>query len=115
MALANEACQRLIDCGLQIPTHSEKVSTLKMPPLGEMQHRPADDGQACVCMCERVTATEITNACNEPIGAINLDGVRRRTRALNGKCQGFYCLANVCELVSQANAIPVDDLLSGKS
>lgn len=115
MALANEACQRLIDCGLQIPTQSEKVSSLKMPPLGEMQHRPADDGQACVCMCERVTATEITNACNEPIGAINLDGVRRRTRALNGKCQGFYCLANVCDLVSQANAIAVDDLLSGKS
>ncbi|TSA55230.1 MAG: FAD/NAD(P)-binding oxidoreductase, partial [Actinobacteria bacterium] len=115
MALAQEAIQRLSECGLEISEPNMNDASLKMPPLGELQQRPADEGEACVCLCERVTASEISHACTMPIGATNLDGLRRRTRALNGKCQGFYCLADVCQLASQAMAIPVEDLLAGKS
>lgn len=115
MALAQEAIQRLSECGLEISEPNMNYASLKMPPLGELQLRPADDGEFCVCLCERVTASEISHACTIPIVAANLDGLRRRTRALNGKCQGFYCLADVCQLASQAMAIPIEDLLAGKS
>lgn len=115
MALAQDACQRLADCGLELGTSRQIFATMQMPPLGETQHRPADDGQACICHCERVTANEITNAFTGPIGAVDLDGLRRRTRALNGKCQGFHCIAGVCELASRATSIPVEDLLANKS
>jgi glycerol-3-phosphate dehydrogenase len=35
------------------------------------------------------------------IAAENLEGVRRRTRALNGRCQGFYCGAEVVDVVAR--------------
>lgn len=111
MALAEEACIRLTECGLELASDNEDLVFLQMPPLGERQHRQADDGTACVCLCERVTADEITEACTTAVGAQDLDGVRRRTRALNGKCQGFYCLADVCDIVARATDKSIDDLL----
>lgn len=115
MALAEEACERLIACGLNVGAPTSNSTSMRMPPLGERQRRPADDGEACVCLCERVTSTEVIDACTAPIGATSLEGLRRRTRALNGKCQGFYCLAEVCALASRTTAIPVEQLLAGTS
>ena len=115
MALAEEACERLIACGLSVREPTTNSTSMRMPPLGERQRRPADDGEACVCLCERVTSTEVIDACTAPIGATTLDGLRRRTRALNGKCQGFYCLAEVCALASRTTAIPVEQWLTGTS
>jgi glycerol-3-phosphate dehydrogenase len=31
-----------------------------------------------------------------------MDGLRRRTRAMNGRCQGFYCGANVTGMLEKA-------------
>jgi glycerol-3-phosphate dehydrogenase len=45
-----------------------------------------------------VTADEITTACTGPLPAVDLDGLRRRTRAIAGRCQGFHCLAEVSAL-----------------
>lgn len=115
MALAEEACERLNSCGLSVGTPPTNSVGVRMPPLGERQRRPADDGWACVCLCERVTAAEVIDACTAPIGATSLDGLRRRTRALNGKCQGFYCLADVCALASRTTAIPIERWLDGIS
>ncbi|MEK7295762.1 MAG: NAD(P)/FAD-dependent oxidoreductase [Actinomycetota bacterium] len=115
MALAEETCEWLIACGLNVGAPTEFGTRIRMPPLGERQRRPADDGEACVCLCERVTASEVIGACAAPIGATTLDGLRRRTRALNGKCQGFYCLAEVCALASQTTAIPSEQWLAGTS
>ena len=48
-----------------------------------------------VCFCERVTAGEIRDALPSLIPPAGLDGLRRRTRAMNGRCQGFFCGAEV--------------------
>ena len=48
-----------------------------------------------VCFCERVTAGEIRDAYASLIPPAGLDGLRRRTRAMNGRCQGFFCGAEV--------------------
>ena len=48
-----------------------------------------------VCFCERVTEGELRDACRSVIPPRTLDGLRRRTRALNGRCQGFFCGADV--------------------
>lgn len=113
MALAEEACERLIECGLRVGESRENRIGVRMPPLGERQRRPADEGEACVCFCERVTAIEVIDACKPPIGAMNLEGLRRRTRVMNGNCQGFYCLAEVCALAAHATATPVEQWLEG--
>lgn len=97
MALAEEALARLLDCGLVAePKHT--VRSIRMTPLGEAGERPYQHGGQIVCHCERVTVGEITAACVAAVPAVNFDGLRRRTRALAGRCQGFYCLAELCSL-----------------
>jgi NADPH-dependent 2,4-dienoyl-CoA reductase/sulfur reductase-like enzyme len=46
-----------------------------------------------VCHCERVSRAELQDALSAPVPAPNLDGLRRRTRAMQGRCQGFNCHA----------------------
>ncbi|MBV6761266.1 NAD(P)/FAD-dependent oxidoreductase [Rhodococcus opacus] len=75
-----------------------------MPNIGEAFTRPYQDGARIaadaeygkvVCFCERVTAGEIRDAYASLIPPAGLEGLRRRTRAMNGRCQGFFCGAEV--------------------
>ena len=56
----------------------------------ELIERDPDYGRV-VCFCERVTSGEIRDALAGPIPPVDLDGLRRRTRAHMGRCQGFFC------------------------
>jgi len=58
-----------------------------------------------------VTRGEILDATRALIPARSLDGVRRRTRALLGRCQGFFCLAAVANLVAEATGQSVNRLI----
>ena len=83
-----------------------------MPNIGEFGSRPyqeselierdADFGRV-VCFCERVTRGEIDAALASPIPPADVDGLRRRTRALMGRCQGFFCGAEVAAADGGAN------------
>jgi len=55
-----------------------------------------------VCFCERVTVGEVRDALGSPVPAVDLGGVRRRTRATNGRCQGFFCGAAVAARLASA-------------
>lgn len=44
-----------------------------------------------ICRCETVTEAEIIAAIKAPCGAKTVDGVKRRTRAGMGRCQGGFC------------------------
>src|SRR4051794_1888721 len=46
-----------------------------------------------VCACEQVTAAEIAAAHRMKVPPRSLDGIRKRTRATGGRCQGALCLA----------------------
>lgn len=97
MALAEEALRRLVECGLDARPKAA-ATTITMTPLGEADERPYQRGGHVVCHCERVTAAEVAEACSAATPAVDFDGLRRRTRALAGRCQGFYCLASLCDL-----------------
>jgi len=97
MALAEEALVRLRACGLVGEPRSDPVP-VRLTSLGEAGPRPFQRGGRIVCHCERVTADEITAACAGPVPATDLDSLRRRTRAVAGRCQGFSCLAEVASM-----------------
>ena len=61
-----------------------------------------------VCHCEMVTRREIEAALAGPLPAGDLGGLKRRTRAMMGRCQGFYCGARVCAIAEGRLAIPGD-------
>ncbi|MDR1043863.1 MAG: NAD(P)/FAD-dependent oxidoreductase [Candidatus Adiutrix sp.] len=59
-----------------------------------------EDGEI-VCHCEKITLGEIRRALASPLPPVTLGGLRRRTRAGYGRCQGFFCGARLAELLRE--------------
>lgn len=57
------------------------------------------DDDVIVCRCEEVTVGEIREAIR--MGAVDINGVKRRTRAGMGLCQGRTCEALVQQILRQ--------------
>jgi len=73
-----------------------------VPNLTEGRDRPYQR-PGCgeiVCHCELVTRAEIEAALTGPLPAGDLGGLKRRTRAMMGRCQGFYCSWRVAQLAA---------------
>jgi glycerol-3-phosphate dehydrogenase len=47
-----------------------------------------------------VTKGEIVAALQGPLPAGDLGGLKRRTRCMMGRCQGFYCTRRVIEIAA---------------
>jgi glycerol-3-phosphate dehydrogenase len=54
-----------------------------------------------VCRCEQVTEAEVRAAIRRPVGARNIDAIKRRTRAGMGRCQGGFCSPRVMEILAE--------------
>ena len=115
LAVAEHVSDLLRGAGLDLALRDDLPDPPRMPNLGEAGLRPHQDAARIaadpayghiVCFCERVTAGEIRDACRSTIPPVDLDGLRRRTRAVNGRCQGFYCGARVRALLGAAGAEP---------
>lgn len=63
-----------------------------------------------VCRCESVTEAEIVDAITRPLGATDMDGIKRRTRAGMGRCQGGFCLVRNMELMEERLNIKFTDI-----
>ena len=64
-----------------------------------------------ICRCETVTEGEIVDAIRQPVGARTVDGVKRRTRAGMGRCQGGFCGPRVTQILARELGIPVEKVL----
>lgn len=51
-----------------------------------------------VCHCEQVTRAEIEDALAGQVPPHSPAGIKRRTRATLGRCQGFYCTAELARI-----------------
>ncbi len=71
-----------------------------VPNLAEdrPRHYLTSAGGDIVCHCEWVTRAEIEAALEGPLPAGDLGGLKRRTRCMMGRCQGYYCSAQVMAL-----------------
>lgn len=63
-----------------------------------------------VCACEHVSAAEINAALTGPVPAVSMDGVRKRTGAAYGRCQGSLCLAGIGFLTAMSTGTGPADL-----
>jgi glycerol-3-phosphate dehydrogenase len=110
-AIGRRVLGLLADHGQQIPPRPDRVTCLpKTPrvlltddPVTETRRREGDD--MIVCVCEQVTAAEITAAVTSAVPARSVEGVRKRCRATGGRCQGSVCLAGVILLTANAHGI----------
>ncbi len=109
LAIAEWVTEALADAGLDLESRPE-AATLRMPNVGEFGSRPYQEAERIagdpdygriVCFCERVTRGEIDAALAGPIPPADPDGLRRRTRALMGRCQGFFCGAEIAKALAE--------------
>ena len=70
-----------------------------------------------VCRCEKITEGEILDALRTNPKATDLDGIKRRTRAQMGRCQGGFCAPYITELLAREHGIPYEEVtkFGGKS
>ena len=85
------------------------VPSIAMPNLAETRERDwqRNSHGEIVCHCEMVTRREIEAALTGPLPAGDFGGLRRRTRAGMGRCQGFYCNAHLAAITAGKFASPL--------
>ena len=62
-----------------------------------------------ICRCEEVTEEEIRQAVQD--GADTIAGVKRRTRAGMGLCQGHTCSKLVARIIAEETGKPLAEIL----
>lgn len=99
----------------------KKLSHVSLPPRPVPFHEMTDEQRAeavqgnpeygnIVCRCECVTEAEVRQAIRRPVGARTIDGVKRRTRAGMGRCQGGFCSPRVAQIISEETGIPLSQI-----
>jgi glycerol-3-phosphate dehydrogenase len=110
LGIAEYVVGELAEAGLRLPPRpGGPVPVPVMPNIGEARPRPYQQVAAprygeIVCHCERVTRGEIADAMTSVLPPADLNSLSRRTRALNGRCQGFFCAATVSRLFRESQA-----------
>ena len=111
LGIAEHVVGLLGEAGLPLRPRSGDVPLPRMAYIGEAGRRPYQDAELIaidgaygqiVCHCERVSLGEVRDALASPVPPADLGGLRRRTRAMNGRCQGFFCAATVSRLFGEA-------------
>ncbi|NPA92115.1 MAG: NAD(P)/FAD-dependent oxidoreductase [Chloroflexi bacterium] len=109
LGIAEYVAELLEEAGVPLRPKAE-FKTFKMPNIGEARPRPYQrddliaqnpDYGRMVCHCEKVSLGEILDAIHSPLPARTLDALRRRTRAMQGRCQGFNCQAHVVDILAR--------------
>ena len=112
LGIAEYVVQEMVKAGF-----AEKSVTnwqpVRMPYIGETELRPYKDPAKIstdsdygriICHCEKVTLGEIRDSLASEIPPRNLDGLKRRTRSYLGRCQGFYCMAELQSILDGATS-----------
>lgn len=87
---ANWQGRRTLPCAFRdLPAEEKNAVIRKNPAFGRM-----------VCRCEEVSEGEIIAAIRQNPKPTDLDGIKRRTRAQMGRCQGGFCSPTVLSLLA---------------
>lgn len=102
--------------------HPEKKTDFveEVQPFTYMKLLPIEEQKALIekdrtygniiCRCASVSEGEILETIRRPLGARTLDGVKRRTGANMGRCQGGFCYPKVMEILSRELGIPMEKI-----
>ena len=112
LGIARQACRTICANGHEY-SPPERIRWPRAPQISEAGERdwmrPGNGG--IVCHCELVTRREIEHALKGPLPVCSLAGLKRRTRVTMGRCQGFYCSAELGELTAGFLEPPMDAVI----
>lgn len=64
-----------------------------------------------VCKCEKVTKGDVLQALDRPLKVHSVDGIKRRTNAGMGRCQGGFCFTKVVNEIAKARGLKYEEVL----
>lgn len=70
---------------------SRRPPLLPFPEADRLTRLPEGDPERMVCRCEQIRERDLEEACSRGLPVTTLDGLKRRTRAGMGWCQGRFC------------------------
>lgn len=115
-AIAEMVAEILADEGLHLEPRDDFVA--EVPPHVRFASLPVDEqvrlaGEDArygriVCRCEHVSERETVDAIRR--GAHTLDGIKFRTRAGMGRCQGGFCSWRCMELLARERGVPIAEI-----
>ena len=92
------------------PHREPIIKSRELRPLSEI--KPLLDipsaPEKIICRCEQVTEGEIIDAAGRGIPVNTIDGIKRRTRASMGWCQGTFCRPRIAEVMDRISEHPFD-------
>ena len=100
-----------------IITPKQGMKGLKMGPVGKNDSDGIDETKMAsnvICKCEKVTELEVVRAMRRSLPIDSSQGIRKRTRAGMGHCQGdpenYNCEARVRAIIARENGVPIDQV-----
>ncbi len=93
------------------PYRKPVVTKKPLKPLKDIKEfieLPLGSKDRIVCRCEQVREDEIVDALHRGIKVKTVDGVKRRTRAGMGWCQGEFCKPRVIEIMEREYGEKID-------
>lgn len=112
LAVAEYVAGLIGEAGFPIVERADLPAPPQLPNLGEAFPRPATSPASVaadpeygriVCFCERVSRGEVRDALASTIPPVDRSGLARRTRATNGRCQGFFCAAELASILGRSS------------
>lgn len=98
------------------PVRKKVIRTFEMSndQLNELYKKDKNFARL-ICRCEKVTEGEIVDSIHRNCGSSSIVGVKNRTRAGSGRCQGGFCQSEVINILSRELAIDKCDVLYSKT
>jgi glycerol-3-phosphate dehydrogenase len=129
-AIAVHILEMLQEGGLEMPPNPKFIAKraplitpkhgmkgLKIGPVGKNDGDGSDTAQMAanvICKCEKVTELEVVRALRRSLPVDGSQGIRKRTRAGMGHCQGdpdnYCCEARVRGIIARENEVPMDQV-----
>ncbi len=89
------------------------ITSFKEQPI-EIKRKLIEEDQnygEVICRCETITKAEILQAINNPLGVETVTGIKYRTRAMMGRCQGGYCQTRITKLIKEIKNKKEEEIL----
>ena len=128
-AIAMEVAEMLKQAGLEmkadpdfqkerapIITPKDGMRGLKMGPVGKNDDGNTEKAMAqnVICKCEKVTELEVVRALRRSLPIDSSQGIRKRTRAGMGHCQGdadnYNCEGRVRAIIAREMGVPISQV-----
>ena len=107
-AIANIVCESVVSkmkCKLKKDFNDKRREYYKFRELSDEERKKIikldKKYGKIICGCQNVTEGEIVDAIRRPLGARTVEGVKRRTGAAFGSCQGSHCLDKIVSILAR--------------